>query len=470
MTAQSTAARAVWTALVFTREETFFAGRTMRNNSSYVPAGMFADPGWLLDQVAALFDTSGTVVVPAVPGPYHTPDWEHLPYVKQLSECARLAGERGWSTTDTALSGEYGWLTWTKAGAPTVHMGILPAIKDEGDQLVSAQDSPEVQADLLARYHAAVGVPWMSHAGVAGVNLARALYERQVRMGVGQRGSRARRQPLWIERLDDELVGAGDIMWSRHRQGDELARQVVAQWDIRMAYGAAAGVAELPVDALRERSGPTAWDPAVAGFWLIRVPEDAWWARNGRIGPPVLNPARVRADGTAWLTTPLLDVLFTDLKLKPEILDSRTTTHTDRVLREWYERLRDARTMAPNADSPRLSAAIKATANAAIGMMGSGRGRIQRRAWQHTIIDQARANLYRKLHKACPEIGWPFRIEHDSVWYAVPTPDDRMRYELALGVHPAMGRFRFVNAWSLERYEQDREAELAARRDRRAAR
>lgn len=445
----------------------------MRTSTSYVPAGMYADPGWLLDQVAAMFAGAGTVVVPKVPGPYHTEEWAALEYGDQLRECARLAGERGWSTTDSAAEHGYGWLTWTKRGSATVHMGILPMISQTGDQLVSHEDGPEVQADLLARYHQAVGIPWMSTAGVTGVNLVRNLYERtlkstQKRSGThGTRGSyaaKARRQPVWIERLDDEMWrGAGDIMWSRHRDADELGRDLVGRWDIRMQYGAAAGVAELPVSALGESTGPTMFDPDAAGYWLIAVPDGAWWARNGETTPPVVNPSRVRADGTVPLTTPLVTLLH-EMGERPEILDSRTTTHTDRILREWYERLRDARVMFPMSDLPRLAAAVKGTANAAIGQMGSGRGRIQRRVWQHTIQDLARANQLRKLRDAQGYIGWPFRIEHDSVWYAVPNAAAGQAYGRALGVNPAMGRFRFIEAWPREEYEEARRTELAARR------
>jgi len=444
----------------------------MRTSTSYIPAGMFADPGWLLDQVAALFSGAGTVIVPRVPGPYYTADWEHLPYGEQLRECARLAGERGWSTTDTAAEHGYGWLTWTKTGAPTVHMGILPMIAPAGDQLVCADDPPEVQADLLARYHQAVGVPWMSTAGVTGVNLARKLYERTVRRP--GKGEERRRQPVWIERLDDEsLICAGDIMWSRHRTAEEMAHAIVARWDVRMQYGAAAGVAELPVDRLRESTGPTEFDPAAAGYWRIAVPDGAWWARNGESTPPVVNPARVRADGTVALTTPLVALLY-EMGQRPEVLDSRTTTHTDRVLREWYERLRDARLGLNSPKHPEecrcpeceLAAAVKSTANSAVGMMGSGRGRIQRKVWQHTVQDLARANMLRKLRSAQGYIGWPFRIEHDSVWYAVPQASEGPRFDVALGVHHAMGRFRFVGAWDREEYEQTRRAELDARRAR----
>lgn len=433
----------------------------MRTSTSYVPAGMYADPGWLLDQVAAMFVSAGTVIVPTVPGPYHTADWEHLSYGDKLRECARLAGQTGWSTSDTAAELGYGWLTWTKPGAATVHMGILPMISPTGDQLVSAEDPPEVQADLLARYHQAVGIPWMSTAGVAGLNLARQIYEHTVRT---RKGERARRQPLWIEHIEDEWMGAGDIMWSRHRTESEMACRGVGRWDVRMQYGAAAGLAELPVDRLRESSGPTEFDPGAAGYWLIHAPEGAWWARNGETRPPVVNPSRVRADRTVSLTTPLLALLH-EMGERPEVLDSRTTTHTDRVLREWYERLRDARLMFGQADSPRLAAAIKGTANAAIGMMGTRRGRIQRRVWQHTIQDLARANQLRKLRDAQGYIGWPFRIEHDSVWYAVPQASEVTRFDQALGVRPAMGRFRFVDVWSREVYEDNRRAELAARRE-----
>lgn len=434
----------------------------MRTNYSSVPAGLFHDPGWLLDQVSVMFSDAGTVIVPRVPRPVTTD--EELSYADQLRECIRLAGERGWSASDIAAEQGYGWLTWTREGSATVHMGILPHIRVDGDQLVDPDDPAEVQADLLARYRAAVGIPWMSTAGVAGTNLLRAMYARPVRT---TKGTRARQQPLWTEQIEPEWLGAGDIMWSRRLTGAEHDMAMVAQWDVRMAYGAAAGMAQLPVDALGEPTGPTQFDPDAAGYWRVRVPHGSWWAADNDLRPPVANPGRVQGDRTVVLTTPLLAYLH-ELKIRPEIVDSRTCPHTDRIMREWYERLRDARTMAPSADSPRLAAAIKSTANAAIGMMASGRGRVQRKVWAHTIQDLARANLLRKLDAAQPRIGWPFRIEHDSMWYTMPNPASLPYYEQALGVgHPSPGRLRRERVWSMTDYEQARRNALAARRTRR---
>ena len=460
------APHADWTALVIGDNQAHFAGRNQAPRSySYVPPGLNYDPVYLLNSCSAQFRGEGTVIVARVPGPYDVAPFATAEYPEQLRQCIQAAGRGGWSATDTAAENGYGWVTFTHHDRPTVHLGIVSHIKIESDQLVDPTDGPRVMAELLAKYQSATGVAWRATAGVTGIQLIRALWDRPVKT---PKGVRARKQPLWIEHTDQTMTGAGDILWRRKPSPGPL----VVRYDLRMAYGAAAGVAELPSNRL-EHTGPCDFDPLVGGYWRIIVPASAWWARNNADQPPVINPGRMLGNRTAWVTTPLLTWLY-ELDHHPEVIDSWTTDTCGRILRGWYEQLRTARIEC--ADSPRLSAAVKATVNAAVGMMRSGRGRIQRRIWADTIIDLSRANLLRKLTAGHAATGlWPFRVEHDSAWYVVPGPvvgteTDPGPLSAAVGVSPQMGRFRIEDVWPMGEYLAIERAERATIRSRRATR
>jgi hypothetical protein len=121
--------------------------------------------------------------------------------------------------------------------------------------------------------------------------------------------------------------------------------------------------------------------------------------------------------------------LLNDYGINPEVVEGYVAVEkfdhegaeyeagSRRLLRWWHEKLRDARRAA--AEVTEVSEAVKRTANEAIGLFGKPGGRIYRPDWQAFVIDQARANLLRKVYARWSQSGiWPLRVTGvDALWY-----------------------------------------------------
>jgi hypothetical protein len=167
-------------------------------------------------------------------------------------------------------------------------------------------------------------------------------------------------------------------------------------------------------------TGKRAFDATKAGWWLADI---APWPLLD-VCPDPAGPNR-RGRKLRWVTTPTLALLD---ELGKEnwhggftIVDSWTGPGR-RALTPWAERLRDAWAAAwalPDpCDRERVTDAIKAGGNAAIGLLANkGMRSVYRPDWAHTVRALARANGFRRVWKEGRLGRWPVLIETDAIHY-----------------------------------------------------
>jgi hypothetical protein len=341
---------------------------------------------------------------------------------KSRQECpAVIAGAAaGWQSSAAGIGA---WTTWYGSDRPSLSVVVLDWLDPKrmgvsGEPYLRAEHDAVTAAYLLAAYRDRLGVPYVMTAGTSGLHLIRDEY------GPERRGRR--RAPLMKWRGDGTPATEVHEMalgWSRPPTDDEQAAGWVIGYDTRMAYLAAAGIAEVAVNALEHVGVAEGFDPGRAGYW--RVSEGAW-------RPFPMLPAltgRVRDEG-AWLTTPTVRLLVDQGMPVEAITDAWLSTgrdHTARVLRRPAERIRDAIAGIPedvaNEDAM-VRAALKATYREMIGMLRHGTAWGVRPDWADTVVGTARTNLLRKAIRIGEETGrWPLRIDTDCLFYAAGTDD-----------------------------------------------
>jgi hypothetical protein len=402
-------------------------------------------PAGILDDLPRMLDaTLATVPVQTAPATLVIPSTDQL---------ADHVG--GW-----VISGLDADLGWYQAYRSTdrkprrIQLCVLDRI-DPGKNILFAPGwDPERIIWHLRRYRDLIG-PWYATAGVSGVQLARSLVDHP---------NNRQARPRWVigsethhalvDKLD--LPGPLDIIWQPVPGRGKPAGH---RWDIRNQYLAAAQAAQLGTDT-PERSGPLPFDAGRCGWWRARVSGVQHLPHVDSVGPPLWHPGAEVADGTVWLTTPMMSYAA-QLGCHLEVVDSYTSPSSRRHLRVWAETIRDAcYTMAGERDPAELHDAAKGTYAEAIGLCNRPGGRIFRPDWRATIIDLARVLLYRKLARVWSITGhWPARIDRDSVWYpgrvvkAWHSHDDgRSSFGEVLGEGVYIGRFRY------EGYEKGKKA------------
>jgi hypothetical protein len=413
-------------ALVMVNQESWFANGE-HTQRQYRPPST-GDVGWLLDTAA-------------------TPEWfrpaaegvivyDKLP-VASAEVLVHRARAAGWGTTNKGIEGldQYGWATFTKIGAPTIHVGILAKMSQSRTSLFRLDGSAEMIADALARYHVATTVAWRGQAGMNAHALIRRCH-----------GSYSRKsEPLWYWRVPSaakECIGSTELKWSRPLAAAERQHEMVATWDIRAMYLAAATNAELAWSA-PEHTGPRAFEPSAAGYWLIRPPVLP--------GPPIVLPERVRADGTAWVTTPVM-VYYAKQRLDgmpPEVLDSWTARKTGRYLKEWAGLIRDALALEVPDE---VRAAIKDTYARGVSMLTRSGGLIYRPDWRDEIVSRAIVNQRYKIDAAYNTLGiYPVRVNVDELMYSCDK-DNVIDIGHALAAADGIGKFKTGRAWPMADY------------------
>ncbi|MEV7809036.1 hypothetical protein AB0O28_39395 [Microbispora sp. NPDC088329] len=358
---------------------------------------------------------------------------------KKHQDCRAVEAARadGW---ECSAAGVGAWTIWHGAGRPSLAVVVLDWLDPRkmgvsGAPYLRADHDPATAAYLLQAYRERTGVPYVMTAGTSGVNMIRHEYS-------GARRGR-RRPPLM--KWDGTGSPAAEVqenaaVWSRPATDEERSAGWVIGYDARMAYLAAAGVADLAVDRLEHTGTPGGFDPSRAGYWLV----------SGQWQPyPMLPPLTGRAgDGTAWLTTPTVRLLIDHGMPEDAITDAWLSAgrqgHTARLLRGPVERIRDGIAGIPadveNEDAA-VRDALKATYREMVGMLRRGTAYIVRPDWSDTIIAQSRANLLRKAIKIGRETGrWPLRVDTDALWYAAAGPDPATACPAGLPLYdPAMG-------------------------------
>ena len=465
--------------------------RTLPEDSKHL-----STPSAFLASCAQSFTDAGegTVIVDQVPCVKFAPGVAEDDSLA-LAAFAEQAAKDGWKPGVGVELGN-GWVSWTKDKKTYIHMGIRSLITPDPKGMVRPADTdPVMLAYRLCRYAELVGAPWRARAGVSGLQALRNLYQRPIMQRRNGKSEWVKRPlPMWHWRARtgyDELSrlhGAGDMTYTRplsELHDWELKAAYMVPLDTRAQYLNGMSQAFLGWD-LPEHTGVTSFDPMRPGFWTIYVgigDEIPAWARP-ELGIPLINPMRIRPDGTTTVTTRVLSYLQEVGQRLPMIMDSYLCKAGGRYLREFSELIRDALPDAQTAGDEILRHQIKQTYKESPGMFAKAGGRIERKDWYHAIVDECRVGVLRKAHmvarsEACSG-RWPVRINTDCLWYPSFTPDARDLLE-ALGQNPdeppRIGQFKvekdkvmpmaewYAEVCKQEEYRARKAAERAERRE-----
>ncbi|MGI5493943.1 hypothetical protein [Microtetraspora malaysiensis] len=429
-------------------------GRTVEPGDAYssMPA--------LLARVVEMMPTGGTVAVTAdVAARIGYPDkpTNSRPGrvgkspAKSRQECPAVEAARGqgWQCSSAGIGA---WTIWHGDGRPSIAVVVLDWLDPKrmgvsGAPYLRADHDAATAAYLLADYRARLGVPYTMTAGTSGLQMIREEYS------PARRGRR--RAPLM--KWDGAGTPAADVqenaaVWSRRPTDAERAAGWVVGYDARMAYLAAAGIAEVAVNRLEHVGVSGGFEPGRAGYWLV----------SGLWQPYPLLPSltgRVE-DGPAWLTTPTVRLLLDHGMPEEAITDAWLSPgrdgHTARILRGPAEMIRDGIAGIPADDATEASevrAALKATYREMVGMLRRGTAWAIRPDWSDTVIATARANLFRKVIKVGQETGrWPLRIDTDCLYYTADTDDPAAACPAGLKLGDGLGSFGAKHVMTMTDY------------------
>lgn len=306
----------------------------------------------------------------------------------------------GWKVSDGG--DKTGWYSCFQEGAPTIHFGVGPWIRQDRTSLFDLADHAQTIAVRLAAYESLTGTPWRGTAGLSGCASIRQFHESKAGGGV----------PMWRwDKAPGEIIGCSfELRPTHHRRppteaeltGGGLGGGFVHQYDVRAMYLAAAMNVTVSWSA-PERRGPQEFDPQRAGYWQVQ--------RSSLGDDPLelLTRSYAFPDPLVWVTTPVVAYAIECGQPVPEVFDSLTGARQSRVLRGWAERMRNAREHAGTAILP----AIKDTYARTVGMLARPGGRIYRPDWRDSIVDLARINLLRKVRNSGVN---PLRYNVDAIW------------------------------------------------------
>src|SRR5574342_939737 len=232
------------------------------------------------------------------------------------------------------------WTLYHRADGRTVAMGLRRAMGVNHLGVLFDADTPaDVVARRLGQYATATGGVWRGTPVTSALAAIRLSWQ----------GSRA--EPLWRLPELPPVRHAGPLVWRRALTDQELSWGYVHEFDAVSAYLGAAGNAALGWSGVGH-IGPQLFDPALPGWWHVRL-EDAQLARlDDPMCPPFVNPRMVR-DGCAWFATPMVEFLWRAFGDRCEIIDSytgaaipgsalmRPHAATARALLTWQQRMRD---------------------------------------------------------------------------------------------------------------------------------
>jgi hypothetical protein len=340
----------------------------------------------------------------------------------------RAAGEHPWLTGALAvgwsIGDRAGLRGWNRLRHPQ-HGTVLVAIQPVMSGPVVADDPDAVAlARRLQLYADHVGYGWHIDGLASGTDLMIGLqWQNRGRLFV-------RHDPIEpVRRFHIEP----DLNWCRPLGQEEAERLYVHVYDRGGSYAAGIAGLSLPIgDAVHHRDGIPweAFDPALPGFYRIRVPEAADW----RLPHPIY--LGVDRD-TAWVASTSLG-LAAEWEYVVEILESYVWLEHGRFLDGYYARMRDARAALDTEDLDDRVARemVKDSYTRPIGDMRSARWQtpeLKNRTWGSSIYfpergllisSKARCNLLRRAHSIGEKAKvWPVAMLKDSIAYVSDEPD-----------------------------------------------
>ncbi len=364
---------------------------------------------------------------------------------ERFTEGLENAEVTGWTAPEKPSE----WLTFRRAGSPTIIACIMPMLAQGRIPLFDPPNG-HVLVPALALWHELTGRAFRGTPGVAGMVLLREHITRPVAAG-GKRASITMKPATAgpvnaVERVFDK-----GLSWYR-QEGMEGFRHA---YDARRMYLAAAGQCEQLAPWTLKNTGPVKFDRKLAGWWKCEL--SPW---NDERLP---NPAGPNAGTVApvWLTTPTVALLddLTEAGLYGgvRVIDSWTGPGK-RLLRGWAECLEDAYQRAvelrderdengvptPMAmDASRVRATIKEAYRETIGLLNSKSNATWRPDWHYSIIAQARCNLWRTLWRIGREtnrypISW---TATDTVTYESDAEDPEQGAPRGLTIADRLGCF-----------------------------
>jgi len=408
-----------WSAIVLDTHHAHLASLG-ESVSAPVSPGALNDARHTLDRAAGLLRGSAHGVLALAGGRDLLASW--------AGQAGALA-DAGWSATRVEP-----WTTWRRRDAPEIHTAVLGAIDQTRTPLFQVGIPPADIARRLAWYQANMGQPWCMTGGVSGHIGMRGLF--------GKAETDRKRTPYWgigDTRPDgDRRQGGGDIVWRRAPMRHEVEGYVHG-FDLVAARLSAIGVAEFGFGRLR-RTDRIAFDPSLAGYWLI----PAQSARVHKRHTPIVDPSDI-FDGTVWVTTPIMEYLARR-GIEPGVLDSWTTPGRRlwRGLAErWDLARREAEKTARPGERYGILPAVRATYREAAGLWAHAGGSIQRWDWYHTACDRQRATVLGHIDRiAEAHQARPVAVHTDMLWYAStdPDPHDAAR-KLGIKIGRRLGEF-----------------------------
>ena len=336
------------------------------------------------------------------------------------------ARARGWQVAE-----ERPWMICTRPDADhrgrritrTIYVGVAPWLDARQVPLLATEDpqskklaDPDTLIGRMHWWYRLTGVPYFGdHPGVCAMSAIRDQYS-----------SRTGKVPWWKPNNWDQIAPAYEstetaLEWQArdpHTLGWEH------QYDITTMHLRAAGEVHLAIDKLAPTQGSVMLvGRNRPGYYRITVPH---WNLWDRMPHPVGN-ARPGAD--AWVTNPTVDLLFEVAQLgliaEPDVHAAWVSETGGRVLRSWSETLSKALKVAGQFPDPAVFKTLKAHYKAGVGMLTKSSSRIFRPDWDHNIVAQSRADLWRKVWtEGQAHDHWPVHVgETDTVTYASDNPD-----------------------------------------------
>lgn len=330
----------------------------------------------------------------------------------------------GWTWTGCAAGGV--WQFYRHRDGRECSIGVRPAMGRAFLGVLFDQDTdPGALAIILDRYNRATGTAWRGTCALTGLH--------KIRLTWGN----ARRQPRWQQVQETPKSWVGPLVWRRELNEHERSWGYVHTFDANNAYLGTA-ISELFSWYELEPTGARPFDPAVGGYWHVKIGPRALWWLTQTDRPPLLKLRR-GAD-SAWMSTPYAKLLG-QLGDPVEVLDSWTGVPPEwepdpggyrrtpvphaasgRVLRSWGEELRDAiRTAEAQAGTlpATIAKAVKLTYKNATGAMQRPRTQVARPDWGRTIIEGWRATMFRTMLRVAECEGvWPVEVRTDALSYA----------------------------------------------------
>lgn len=379
--------------------------------------GLSTDLASVLNGTLTRFDRHSTIVID---------DAE----LHDVYASAPAAAEAGWKHTEAGA-----WTLWRHGedqAERTVAVGVRRAMDPVRhlSVLFNSDTDPAALALLLDRYIRIVGAAWRGTCATTALAMIRLSWEN------------SRGRPLWRPRYVGPGNGAGRIEWRRPLNQWESTWGYVHTFDANAAYLGAMINAEVAWSNL-EHSGPIRFDAGLPGYWLLDLDKSTVEDDPRSPGrPPLVDPLRLLripgrdTDTGAWVTTPMAKFLAELQGGTVRVVDSWTGAAVvresdgkqlhgpkSRVLLPFGEKMRDARAavleLAPGTLRDILADAVKHTYKDAVGGLQRETMRIHRPDWAHTIIDQWRATILRKILRVHSTEGvWPVQILTDSLAYA----------------------------------------------------